>query len=150
MAGGVVHFEIPADDEERAGKFYRSAFGWEFNPMPELNYTIIKTTPTDEAGMPALPGAINGGMLRREMLRREANVTSPVITVDVGDIDAALEKIEALGGATVTPRVEVPGMGWAAYFRDTEGNVVGLWQNMAPRAGTAGTGTAAGRNDIGA
>lgn len=145
MAGGVVHFEIPADDEERAGKFYRSAFGWEFNPMPELDYTMIKTTPTDETGMPSTPGSINGGMLRRQ-----AGITSPVITVAVEDIDAALEKIEALGGAAVGARVEVPGMGWAAYFRDTEGNVAGLWQDMAPRAGTAGTGTAAGRNDIGA
>ena len=95
--------------------------------MPEMSYTIIKTTPTDDAGMPSVPGAINGGMFRRE-----GTVTSPVVTVDVDDIDAALEKIEALGGSTVTPREEVGGMGWAAYFRDTEGNVVGLWQNAVP------------------
>jgi len=148
MAGGVVHFEIPVDDEERAGKFYSSAFGWDVSPMPEMSYTIIKTTPTDERGMPSVPGAINGGMFRRE-----GTVTSPVVTVDVDDIDAALEKIEALGGSTVTPREEVGGMGWAAYFRDTEGNVVGLWQNAVPEGGAsaaAGTGTAAGANDIGA
>lgn len=147
MAGGVVHFEIPVDDEERAGKFYSSAFGWDVSPMPEMSYTIIKTTPTDERGMPSVPGAINGGMFRRE-----GTVNSPVVTVDVDDIDAALEKIEALGGSTVTPREEVGGMGWAAYFRDTEGNVVGLWQNAVPDDGTsaAGTATAAGANDIGA
>lgn len=147
MAGGVVHFEIPVDDEERAGKFYSSAFGWDVSPMPEMSYTIIKTTPTDERGMPSVPGAINGGMFRRE-----GTVNSPVVTVDVDDIDAALEKIEALGGSTVTPREEVGGMGWAAYFRDTEGNVVGLWQNAVPDGGTsaAGTATAAGANDIGA
>jgi predicted enzyme related to lactoylglutathione lyase len=148
MAGGIVHFEIPVDDEERAGKFYSSAFGWEVNPMPEMSYTMVKTTPTDDKGMPSTPGSINGGMFRRE-----GNITSPVVTVDVDDIDAALEKIGSLGGSTVLPRQEVGGMGWAAYFKDTEGNVVGLWQNAAPEGGAAeapGTGTAAGANDIGA
>ena len=52
--------------------------------------------------------------------------------MDVDDIDAALEKINALGGSTVLPRQDVGGMGWSAYFKDTEGNVVGLWQNAAP------------------
>jgi predicted enzyme related to lactoylglutathione lyase len=148
MARGVVHFEIPADDEERAGKFYRSAFGWEVNPTPGLSYTMIKTTPTDESGMPAVPGSINGGIFRRE-----GTLTSPVVTVDVEDIDAALEQINALGGSTVMPRQDVGGMGWSAYFKDTEGNIVGLWQNAAPAGGAAdaaGTGAAAGVNDIGA
>lgn len=160
MAPGVVHFEIPADDEQRAAEFYRAAFGWEANPMPELTYTIIKTTPTDEAGMASVPGSINGGMFRRN-----AVLSSPVITVDVDDIDAVLEKIEALGGTTVTPRQDIGGMGWAAYFRDTEGNVMGLWQSAAAQGGAAasrgndaGTGDtpdaggtgAAGNNDIGA
>ena len=90
---------------------------------------------------PPLPGAINGGMFRRE-----GDLTSPVVTVDVEDIDAALEKIESLGGSTVFPRQEVGTMGWAAYFKDTEGNIVGLWQN-APGGGDAGTDAG---NDIGA
>ena len=82
--------------------------------------------------MPSVPGSINGGMFRRE-----GDLTSPVVTVDVDDIDAALEKIKSLGGSTVSPRQEIGTMGWAAYFRDTEGNIVGLWQN-APREGGAG------------
>jgi predicted enzyme related to lactoylglutathione lyase len=144
MAGGVVHFEIPADDVDRAGKFYSSAFGWDINPMPELSYTMVKTTPTDDKGMPSLPGSINGGMFRRE-----GNITSPVVTVDVDDIDATLEKIGSLGGSTVLPRQEVGSMGWAAYFKDTEGNVVGLWQNAVPEGGSGSAADTAG-NDIGA
>jgi predicted enzyme related to lactoylglutathione lyase len=66
--------------------------------------------------------------------------------VDVEDIDATLEKIKSLGGSTVSPRQEIGTMGWAAYFRDTEGNVVGLWQN-APRQGGPGSASA---DDIGA
>ena len=99
MAGGVVHFEIPADDEGRAREFYSSAFGWEVSQVPEMSYAMIKTTPTDANGMPSVPGSINGGMFRRE-----GDLTSPVVTVDVDDIDAALEKINALGGSTVSPR----------------------------------------------
>ena len=51
--------------------------------------------------------------------------------VDVDDIDAALAKITALGGSTFREKMEVPGMGWNAYFKDSEGNLVGLWQNAA-------------------
>lgn len=108
--------------------------------MPEMSYSMIKTTPTDATGMPSVAGSINGGMFHRE-----GDLTSPVVTVDVDDIDAALEKINSLGGSTVSPRQEVGTMGWAAYFRDTEGNVVGLWQS-APREGGAG----AAADDIGA
>ena len=130
MAGGVVHFEIPADDEGRAREFYSSAFGWKISAMPELSYAMLMTTPSDETGMPSVPGSINGGMFHRE-----GELTPPVVTVAVEDIDAALEKIYALGGSTVSPREEDGTMGWAAYFRDTEGNIIGLWQNAAPEGG---------------
>ncbi|MET1021672.1 MAG: VOC family protein [Arthrobacter sp.] len=142
MAGGVIHFEIPADDENRAREFYSSAFGWKISPMPEMSYAMVMTTPSDEkTGMPSVPGSINGGMFRRE-----GDLTSPIVTVDVDDIDAALKKISAAGGSTVRPRQEVGSMGWAAYFKDTEGNVVGLWQTAAQ----GGEGPDAGTNDIGA
>lgn len=147
--GGVVHFEIPADDQDRATNFYRRALGWRIDPMPDMNYNIVVTTPTDEkTGMPTQPGAINGGMMARE-----SELTTPVITVDVEDIDAALAKIEELGGSVVKPKDAIPGMGYYAYFKDTEGNILGLWENL-PQA-EAGAGTAAGEagaagNDMGA
>ena len=61
--------------------------------------------------------------------------SAPVVTIDVEDIDAALEKIESLGGATVVPRMPVGEMGFTAYFKDTEGNVLGLWETRRPEAG---------------
>lgn len=143
MTGRVVHFEIPADDEERAREFYKSAFGWAITTMPEMGYSMVMTTPADESGMPAEPGSINGGMFARE-----GELKTPIITVDVEDIDAALEKIGSLGGSTVLPKQAVMDMGFAAYFRDPEGNILGLWQNAAPAGEAAGS--AAGMNDIGA
>ena len=122
----VVHFEIPADDLDRAKNFYGSVFGWELQTMPmnEGEYTSVKTTDVDEqTQLPTEPGAINGGMFVRD-----ERLTTPVITIDVDGIDDALKQIEDEGGSTVTPRTAIPGMGAFAYFKDPEGNVVGLWE----------------------
>ena len=94
--------------------------------MPEMGYTMVGTTPTDEQGMPSEPGAINGGMFARV-----EDVATPVITIDVDDIDAALAKVESLGGATVRASEPVGDMGFSAYFRDSEGNLMGLWQTAS-------------------
>ncbi|SIN95277.1 VOC family protein [Agromyces cerinus] len=126
---GVVHFEIPADDQERAQAFYRDAFEWRIDAVPDMQYSTLITTPVDEATqLPLEPGAINGGMFERT-----AELAKPIITVDVVDIDAALERIVDLGGAVVQAKTAIPGMGYFGYFRDTEGNVLGLW-TTAPDA----------------
>jgi predicted enzyme related to lactoylglutathione lyase len=62
------------------------------------------------------------------MMQRDERTPSPVITVDVEAIDDALKEIEAGGGTTITPRTVIPGMGAFAYFKDPEGNVLGLWE----------------------
>jgi predicted enzyme related to lactoylglutathione lyase len=126
MSGRVVHFEVPADDLERAQGFYREAFGWQLSPIPQMSYTLVSTAPVDDQGQPTEPGAINGGMLQRG-----GPITSPVITVEVDNIDRALARIEELGGKTVVGRQAVGDMGFSAYFSDSEGNVVGLWENVA-------------------
>jgi len=123
----VVHFEIPADDLDRARSFYGTVFGWQLQTMsmPQGGeYTIVMTTPVDQqTQLPTEPGAINGGMMQRD-----EQTSAPVITVDVDNIDDALRDIEANGGSTVTPRTAITGMGAFAYFKDSEGNVMGLWE----------------------
>jgi hypothetical protein len=126
MRGQVVHFEIPADDPGRAQEFYRSAFEWDVSSMPDMGYAILVGTPTDEQGRPSEAGSINGGMLRRG-----DPVSTPVITIAVEDIDKALQTIEDLGGSTVRSKAPVGEMGFAAYFKDSEGNLMGLWQNAS-------------------
>ncbi|WP_028281538.1 VOC family protein [Arthrobacter sp. H5] len=125
MSGRVVHFEIPFDDGERARTFYREAFGWNIQQMPEMDYTTVSSGPTSEQGMPTEPGFINGGMFERDA----AWSTTPVITLDVDDIDAALETIKKLGGSAAVDKTTVGDMGFSAYFKDSEGNIMGLWQN---------------------
>ena len=121
---GVVHFEIPTDDKERANSFYESAFGWNLVPMQGMDYTSAITTPSDEqTGVPSAPGAINGALFPRT-----DNLKTPIITIDVDDVDAALAKVESAGGSVAQGKDAVPGMGYYAYFNDTEGNIMGLWQ----------------------
>jgi uncharacterized protein len=122
MAARVVHFEIPYDDARRAREFYASVFGWETVPMEGMDYTIVTTGPSGEQG-PQEPGFINGGMFERT-----PRLATPVLVLDVPDIDAALAAVEVAGGSTVTGREPVGDMGFAAYATDTEGNLVGLWE----------------------
>ena len=125
----VVHFEISFDDLERAKNFYGSVFGWDIMDweMPGgIVYTGIRTVDVDEKTyMPKEPGAINGGFAKRS-----AETPSPVITINVDSIDEAVKKIEARGGKMVGEKGEVPDMGDYAYFKDSEGNVMGLWETM--------------------
>jgi hypothetical protein len=120
----VVHFEVPFDDGERATTFYREAFGWDLNSMPQFQYTMVTTTETDEQGRPREAGGINGGMLHRQ-----GPITAPIITIGVDDLDEAIAKIEKLGGTMAIGRQPVGSMGFSAYFHDTEGNLIGLWQS---------------------
>lgn len=119
----VVHFEIPADNVERAKKFYQDTFDWKITPVPQLNYTLLGTVEIDEKNMPKEAGAINGGLMERSF-----GIKGPVLTISVTNIDAAIEKIQKLGGKIVQGKMEVPTVGFIAYFADTEGNILGLIQ----------------------
>ena len=123
MSGRVVHFEIPYDDGERARRFYKEAIDWQLQEMPGMEYTLVVSGPSGDRG-PTEPGFINGGMLARE----ESAASGPLVVMDVPSIDAALETVERLGGSTVVAKQPVGAMGFTAYVKDTEGNVVGLWE----------------------
>jgi len=121
----VVHFEIPADDPERAVRFYRELFGWKIDhwspPGGGMDYWMVRTATNGESGGPAGPG-INGGILKRMHPQH-----LPMNYVSVDSLDEYARKAEALGGQVVVPKTEVPTVGWFTIIKDTEGNVVGLW-----------------------
>lgn len=125
MTGRVVHFEIPFDEPQRARAFYGQVFQWDVTPWGEdPGYLMVSTGPTPEEG-PTEAGFINGGLIDRA-----ASVgRTPVVVIDVEDIDATLARIEAQGGRPLREKEPVGEMGFAAYFEDSEGNVVGLWED---------------------
>ncbi|MGA8710259.1 MAG: VOC family protein [Thermoplasmata archaeon] len=128
MSDQVGHFEIPADNTERARKFYSATFGWKMTQMLEMDYTMVNTGPVDDRGMPKTPGYIGGGIGKRG-----GPLEHPVVTIVVNNLDAAMKKVEKNGGEIIRGKESVgTNMGFVAYFKDSEGNVVGLYQ--APQA----------------
>jgi predicted enzyme related to lactoylglutathione lyase len=118
----VVHFEIHAENPERAVQFYTTMFSWEFTKWEgPQEYWLIKTGPD------ALPG-INGGLLKRHGTIDGQAVIAYVCTIDVPAIDEYLQKLTAAGGSVALPKMAVPGVGWLAYGKDTEGNIFGMIQ----------------------
>lgn len=124
----VVHFEIPADDLERAKKFY-GIFDWQLSDWPMGDgsvYVGVTTVPIDEQTyMPKEPGAINGGLVKRD-----AYIKTPQVTINVPSVDEYVEKVKKEGGKVVKPKQEIQGMGYFAYVNDTEGNLLGLWEDI--------------------
>jgi len=123
----VVHFEIPADNIDRAKKFY-GIFDWQIQdwPMPDGSiYVGCRTVDTDpNTHVPKEPGAINGGMILRNNVSK-----TPNLTIHVPSIDEYAEKIKRAGGSLLKPKTAVQG-GAFAYFLDSEGNVFGLWEDV--------------------
>lgn len=120
-----MHFEIPADDLARAKKFYQSVFGWEMMDVPQMDYTMVTTVSTGEDHMPKESGAINGGMETRKYAGH-----SPMIVINVSSVDEYLKKAEANGGKMFMQKTAVGDMGYYARVKDTEGNVIGIWEEM--------------------
>src|SRR5262249_46340003 len=120
----VVHFEIHAENPERALAFYRALFDWQFQKWNgPVDYWTINTGNSPEPG-------INGGMVRRmgaAPLEGQA-VNAYVCTVQVPAIDAYVSKAVSLGAVIALPKMPIPGIGWLAYAKDPEGNIVGMIQ----------------------
>ncbi len=127
----VQHFEIPADNLTRAKKFYETVFGWNTMdfPMPGMTYVGLHTGPVDEKNMPKEPGFINGGMFERNP---KFPAQGPVVAITVDNIEASLGKLKGAGGTILTEIMRIADMGLYAYAKDTEGNVIGVWQNLKP------------------
>ncbi|MEM4255171.1 MAG: VOC family protein [Candidatus Norongarragalinales archaeon] len=125
----VVHFEVPADDLPRAKAFYERVFGWKIEkypmPDPDVPYYGVHTVEVDEKHMPKESGAINGGMMKKD-----ATAPYPVIVMSVESVEKTLKKAEANGAKVVMPTVNVMGMGLYARIKDSEGNIVGVWQDL--------------------
>ena len=113
----VVHFELGVTNPERAIKFYSGVFGWTIHKYGgPMDYYLVNT------GDPKEPG-INGGLV----VNKDAQPRT-VNTIAVENLDEFMKKVEGAGGKIVVPKTAIPGVGWLAYFNDTEGNLVGMHQ----------------------
>lgn len=113
----VAHFEISADDPERAAQFYTDVFGWQFKKWEgPVEYWLITTGDDTEPG-------INGGLMKR--MNPQATTVN-IITVP--SADTFIDKIVEKGGSIVVPKNAVPGVGYMAYCQDTEGNTFGIME----------------------
>jgi len=121
----VVHFEIPADDIERAQKFYGDLFGWKIEklavPMPMDYWMIMTGAKTGEMGL-------DGGMMKRQ--NPDQRIT---IYIDVPSVDEYMGRVKKLGGQVSVPKTAVPGMGYFAVCLDPENNGFGIWE-VDPKA----------------
>ena len=118
----IIHFEIPADDPERAAGFYHEVLGWDASRFGDEPYWLVRAGEDDE------PGA-NGALVARAGVHR-----GPVLIAGVADMDDVLRRAESCGGKVVQGKLPVPGMGWSAYLLDPEGNTIGLFQPDASAA----------------
>ena len=118
-----IHFEIQAENTERAIRFYTALFGWEFNQWGKEAYWLVKT------GAAGTPG-IDGGLMPRRGPSPAGMqpMNAFVCTVDVADLDAMTKRVADAGGTIAFPRMPIPTVGWLAYAKDTEGNLFGMMQ----------------------
>jgi predicted enzyme related to lactoylglutathione lyase len=119
-----IHFEIHASDPQRAIAFYGALLGWTFSKYDgPQDYWLIKT------GDSAAPG-IDGGMLPRHGAAPEAMqaVNAFVCTIGIANLDTSVRRVGELGGSIALPKMAIPKVGWLAYVKDTEGNILGLMQ----------------------
>jgi predicted enzyme related to lactoylglutathione lyase len=129
----VMSFQLPSDNFEISKDFYAKVFSWQVAEVPvEMDggkgiYTTITTTKVDPSTFqPIETGAINGAIIGRA-----GKLSGPIIIANVASIDRTFEKVADVGGTIIEPKREINKMGFYAYVADPEGNVIGLWEDVA-------------------
>jgi predicted enzyme related to lactoylglutathione lyase len=113
--GQITHIEFPADDTDRARRFYSELFGWSFREAEGFGgYFLFNVGTAEIGGAVGVRGTATGERLR--------------VYAEVDSIDEILRRTPELGGAIVDPKQEVSGQGWFAVISDSEGNEVGLYE----------------------
>jgi predicted enzyme related to lactoylglutathione lyase len=121
----IAYFEIPAENVDRAKKFYHDLLGWKIEPtkvmgdpakMKAMQYHDVITGDAKEGTLSM------GGMYKRQMTEQIVNY------VMVDDLDKTIAKLAKLGGKLLVPKMEIKGVGWTVIIQDTEGNTLGLWK----------------------
>jgi len=120
MPDKISHFELPVSDLAKSRKFYNKVLGWKFTkaPMPGFEYWLIDTGSKE----------VGGGMYKKTDPKQ-----GPVNYASVKSIDATVKKFKSAGGKVISPKQEIPEVGWVAIGVDHEGNSIGFWQDKPKR-----------------
>jgi uncharacterized protein len=110
----ITHVEFPADDMERAKRFYAAVADWEFKAMEGFPDYELFTTDEQSGGAIGARGASTGNSIR--------------IFITVPDLERARDAATANGGTLVEDITDVPGQGRYVVVRDPEGSEIALWQ----------------------
>ena len=110
--GDICFVEIPGSDREALKRFYGQVFDWQFDDIPDMDYTMFKTSEN---------GVLGGfGRIFSEM-------TGPAVSFKVnGDLASALEKVKASGGEVLVAEKSLGDMGSIALIKDPAGNLITL------------------------
>lgn len=112
--GSIVHVEFHVKEPKKVEKFYGSLFGWKFEEVPGMNYSLFQA-----------PGGPGGGVGGLQPGNWQTGITNYIF---VNSIDEYQEKIKRAGGKIIAPKNEIPGQGWFAVFEDPTGTRMALWQ----------------------
>ncbi|MEW6721853.1 MAG: VOC family protein [Candidatus Micrarchaeota archaeon] len=129
--GNIAYFEIPADDLERAKKFYQKVFGWDIQKylmtgVPEDYHSVMTGKPQNVKGPNYEMSQLNSGGMMKRMFPNQ-----PIMNyVQVDSVEKTMEMIKKNGGKEMGERMDIPNVGKIAFFKDSEGNVLALWQPM--------------------
>ena len=115
MGKKFVHVEFPAQDTERAVRFWNGVAGWEIHDagMPGIEYRMFQEG--DQGGAIYPPP-------------EDSDLQGPIVYLDSEDIDADLATVRELGG-DADDKQPIPSVGWFARCKDTEGNPFSLFQS---------------------
>jgi predicted enzyme related to lactoylglutathione lyase len=116
--GSVVHFEIPTENPEKALDFFKNVFGWTYQSYGEMEYWLV------DSGEGKHPG-INGAITKKQHLFQNV-----INTISIDNIEQIIESIKKNGGEIASEIMEVPNVGRVAYFKDPDGNVHGIIQEV--------------------
>lgn len=113
----IIHFEIPSADPDIARDFYNKVFGWEMTQWADQPYWLCNT---GDKSKPGIDGAI---------IKKRGPDHHVVNTIEVDNLDNSIRTIEEHGGVIVVPRMPIPGIGWVAYFKDPDQNILGVMES---------------------
>jgi predicted enzyme related to lactoylglutathione lyase len=126
----VTWFSIPAQDTDRATAFYSKVFGWKVQPPTKesdaiYNYNVVINSASDASFAPERTSRINGCIVRKA-----TGITTPVVLVEVDDLDESARKVVAAGGTVVSERISMRSLnGDFILVKDPEGNMVEIFSS---------------------